>query len=426
MCISFSKTQIPKVSDEEFGFFQEKDASDVKYDIAMNVSKCKICGCHQFPIKGDEQILKCPMCQPEEDFVDQIVKIKDGIKNPQHFFFIFDATYKMKYIIKQLMQLASAMGNEQTVTVIGLSNFVTIIYKGNLGTATLYTFQNIDEFRVIQSFACTRKVLIDNIIPSLPSLYNIARNQTINTTFDLELITNIIKEFDFVPFYTAICYIRRETAVLTTEEAVSLGNSILSDNKNMIHFVAEKGFKRISAISRLSHGLVLKPDLTDEQFVKNIVNMSSRSILSFVCPKFVEISHTNALFKFNNKQHFYKCTTSLIRGLAGTFKVTNHSPVNCINIIEIFNTHNGKCMKLHRFKENGEINQLILRELKLRLVVASILNESWRGESILNLIKKNLTKEVTEGTPLTNLGENPDEDIYALYQTFTKIGCFYK
>lgn len=422
MLTLLSKYDDPK---DSFGLLQLKGVGEIKYDVSMSIPKCKICGCQEFPIKGDEQLCKCPICYPNEDYVDQIVKLSGEINDAQHYFFIFDTSYKMSYIIKQLIQLSSIMGDEQTVTIIGISNLTTIIYKSDLGVATLFTFKDMSEFKTSKLYAVNKKTLIDTIIPGMPTIFNITRNQETGQAINLTHVVDLLTKFTFIPCYIALFYIRRESAIITSDEALDLGSNISQGDKNIIHFIAEKGFKRLTAIARVSGGIVVKPVRKDKTFVKNLINVSSRSLVKLFVPKSVKLVVSTNEFAFKQKSQYSKYVTSQIRGLACLFKVQQINEKSSINIVEISETAVGKCMVLHRHKIDAPENQQLQREMKMKLAVYKVLKTAWQGDNILKLMQSLITDDMKKGTAIDNYGVNPDEDIYSLYQVLTKVGYVY-
>lgn len=503
MCFVFSTEGLSesqgKINVDRISFLQSNFPSSVTSSISISASKCKKCGNYLFPIKDDKNtnenefdivnsICTCPYCSPESTFLtEKTVQIGESrIARTTAYSFIFDQAYPMQFIKSQLEDLADSIDENDKVLIMGISDFLTVIYRSQSGLVEFHSFKDIETLQNIKNTAAqgvflnTKAEIKASIIPSLQAYYNMnkrfARSDEASkvaandgTTCQIDFILPIIASNILLKgeVFSIACFLRRDPCQITSGFAESLSLEITNGGYNFIHFCTVRGFKIVSAIAELTNGLVFsikESDFSTEsdfKAMRKIVKYSQQSRTKIISHAgSFDISEVTNGGKHRTEiktksqvatpvaSMTFGVTTTPIMTVAKTSYSTNHLSIRNPQgvsgflipvkdskfkfnpyVIEITDNTSGRYMTVHNIAETVNDRQKdVAWEVERKSLLGKYLSQLWSGTKInIEEAKEKIAEistkhSVTKQTCLQSIGKVPDSDVLRFYYVFITNG----
>ena len=427
MSIKFNSSFLPFRAINTFGFVQTTQSQEC-YTIPPNpVSNCEKCGSITFPLKDGEN--KCPICNPDLEFIPKTVKIGDGIETTRTHFLVIDIRFKKEMTINIMKSFFSALDVNDSFVIIILEPRVVLLYmKDNI--PTFYLVNNESDFEVTNYFVIKVKdvVNIDEMINSIHSIYSVFGGK-LNVNIDLlESIKLILKQIDEKPF-VIYYFLAGNSVPLSIEKTEAASRSIAKLN-GVIHFGAYNDFTKLTGIASKNFGCVFKMNENVSEILTKLYNLSKTFRLKVIIPKSFEVlKNTGGVGNIKETEFFKLIDFEKIRGCSCRLGI-NYDKINGIsndkvNVIELTQTNEGEFMTVHKLripKSQEEYNKSLDEEITNSIILkgfsSDILKGSWKGEDwdvLMYKIRNSNQEKYILSSNLIDLSGKQDKAILILY-----------
>ena len=403
--------------------------------------KCKKCGCFLFP--DQEKQFKCPYCEPNSNFINSTVQIDGGFNVPAIYFFVFDFTFPIATIQRALTDLAKEVPENAKICILCSAlkqNY--LIYDYNQLPA-IDCFNSLNEFFHSDAYFVSPSSIDTIIVPALFSLYNILQSQShtdqpIDVTVPIEIcrkqIPNQLNELYSIIFFTS-----REIKPIVADNAFLLGDAICKSG-GILHFGAQQNFKRLTAISRPSFGIVFGISEYVDTTMKKLVSLSRPQKIKIIAPRFIEttkVTGADGNLRLTSLLSIIKLKNG--RGVSLRFNVdyqrmsSSQQFTDRINIMEVLTNDKGQFLTLHFLKVpqkpedfKQSMNEVVTNSIICKGAASDILRPVYSGEQyfkVLNQFSKRheLSYEVLKNVEIHGLGSKEDRETLRLYYVLHKL-----
>ena len=169
-------TNIINLNEENFnfGFIQKNLNEDLKFQKINNkISKCLKCNSTKF-LLNDLENYSCPICDPNNNYIQNSLYLEENINNEKIFFFIFENLINLELIIFHLKELIEKTSKNDKFIIISYTNFCTIFYIEE-DICNFITFNELSNFKYNKIYENNKESILNIIIPSLES-FNLINN----------------------------------------------------------------------------------------------------------------------------------------------------------------------------------------------------------------------------------------------------------
>ena len=419
MTIVFSQKTLPELnSTKSFGFVQQYYTPPIFVEHSGEIPKCPQCECYLFPTK--ENNLICPNCSPNANYITDSIRIRSGFERTNFFIFIFDLSLPLHQTQMILNQMYDKMSDNSKILIMSLSGHTTLIYSQN-AAPQFTTITDFSDFNPHESHFTSKNDLKSIIFPSLTALYSIFQNFE-RTPQDI--ITSLKISISFGRPALLICFLKRETALISVSTGSTISMSLAKVGISA-NFVASQNFRRLTAISRYSFGIVISFSEFSTTILDKLLSPSTTGpySLKLIMPRGVEIKKVSgAEGSVNMTSSHVILRFSSARGCSALIERSSDrygSKLTDFYALEVASTVFGKFLTLHRFIQNSEIpNQkqdLLLASIEMKIMAQSILKIAWNGEQIETILKRYEKSPIVSETSLANTQFRGDKDILILF-----------
>lgn len=353
MTITFNSDKLPHHDSKmAFGFVQSRFKPLSISDFEDQIPKCSNCKTKEFPLKAGN--FACPICSPESDFIEGSIKILKGNKHKLLYYFAFDTQFPKEKTIILLKQLIDCMNEDDHAIVICISSPITIVSVNN--TISFFNvFDSTTTFQADSKFELNKTQISKVVIPQLESLFSLRMKKGSEVKDPIEIIPLIqilSRQSNKRPF-ASFCFLNSPIAPISAEKAAAASRSIF-ENKGIIHFGSNEGFKRLSAISRMSMGIVFGINVILPNTIENLIHLSQPNKLKVITPRFMEaIKVTSSEGSMNMSSFVTTMKLTNTRGSSGRYQIdfsrVDENHITSVKFIEIADNPNGRFITLHSF-----------------------------------------------------------------------------
>jgi hypothetical protein len=438
-CIFTSSLFPHQDSKEVFGIVQKSYSPSNIVEGSFKKLKCSKCGASLFPTKTEE--FKCPICDPDFDYIEGSVKAGEGFDVPSIYFFVFDISFQLETIKKALEDLMDYVEPESKICVICASyNESIVIYQLN-GLPIFDNYASFDAFISVEE-CFTKPVDVKNIIiPSLDALYNVTHNimkddTQLDVTTPIQICRRQVPEKS-EELFSIIFFVSREVKPLSAERAFAL-SKVIATSGGIVHFAAKQSFKRLAAIARETFGIVIGMSDYVGTTMKKFVLLSRPQKIKFIFPRFIEttkVTGADGNVRLTTLLSIVKLTSG--RGISMKLsvdfqRINNDVYGNNIRFIEQTTTSEGRFYTLHTFKPAKSVEEYtasvlsdVSNALACKGVAADALRPIFAGEDFFKIInkleKQNQSFDLLAETDIVGIGTKADRDTQRLYYVLHRI-----
>lgn len=420
--ITFNSSVLPpQESDELFGFVQTKADKDPQESIESKMlPKCKKCTGRQFALRNGT--MACPICDPEQDFTDAVVRMSDGLARRSVYFVVFDLALPISKTQELMKSLVLLLEETDIVTVMMISgNKCVVVYVENY--VPFFAAVKESSFKASELYEINKGELNDVVIPSLPALFALHKA---SDGVPLDVITPLnfaVKMAEKRPF-AVMCFTGSPIAALTAEKAVAIGKTVAL-NGGIVHVGASEGFKRLTAIAHNAFGCVFGLSEVTASVMSKLMGASKRVSAKIYCPRFMEVS------KVTGGDGAIRVTAAItLLKLKKVFGASVRMSVDydrrtvkgdIVRVLSVFETVTGRFARVHtltvpKYEQDfqGALNPMMTQCLRLKGCASDALRSIWAGESFERSIA-NISEAHSKGTIIEGIGKKPDRDALSLY-----------
>ena len=438
-CIFTSSLFPNKDSQEVFGAIQKNYSPANIVEGTFEKKKCAKCGATLFPTKNGEY--KCPICEPDSDFVEGTIKVGNGFNIPNIYFFVFDISLPIKTVQEALGDLMDSVDPETKVCVVCAAySSCFVIYQAN-GLPVYDNYTSAEDYSSVEECFTKPEDVKNVLIPSLEALYNISHNASndetvLDVTFPIQICRKQVPE-KTNDLFSIVFFASREAKPLSAERAFALGKGI-AVNGGVIHFAAKQSFKRLTAIARASFGVVCGISEYVKATMKKLALLSRSQQIKFIFPRFIEatkVTSADGNVRLTSLLSIVKLTSG--RGVSVKLgvdfqRIDKARYENNIRFIEQTTTSEGRFYTLHSFKPSktaeeytASIRKDDLNALLCKGIAADILRPLFAGEDFFKVInrfkKQNTTFNLLAETDIAGIGTKADRDTLRLYYVLHRM-----
>lgn len=352
MTIIFNSNKLPhRNTKTPFGFVQARYEPLSVSDYDDPIPKCSNCKTKQFPLKTGG--FSCPICSPDSDFIEGSLRIRKGSKKKLLYFFAFDVQFSIDKTRCLLNQLCDAMNDDDTAVIICLSTPYTIVSVKN--SVSFYTvIDDVYNFVANDEYELTKKQIQNYVLPSLISLYSVqAMSSAQKSPIDVIPVVQILIHQSKKNPFAAFCFINSPISPITAEKAAA-SSRIIASNNGIIHFGVNESFKKLTAIARMSMGLVFGISQILPSTIQRLINLSQPAKMKVIMPRFIEVTKvTSSDGSMNMTAYTTKIILTSLKGCSARMNVdftrVDDNHISSAKFIEITENSYGRFISLHSF-----------------------------------------------------------------------------
>lgn len=418
----------PEDSKEVFGCLQTSNIPSNVSSETYEWKRCKKCECLMFPT--EDKTMECPICNPTAKYISQSIK-KETNPDEIHkiFYFIFDIDFPLETSTEMLNLFTENLPENAKAVVMAISTNFYVLYQ-HYGVPLFDNIENDKQFTPSSFYFLTKSDISSIILPSLPALYNFAKA---DNEIDILLPLSISKmqlPADYCP-HSIFCFTKREIKTISAVSASHIGSTIASMG-GIINFGAAQSFKRLSAISKFSFGIVFPISTFVPSTIKKLFTASKRFTTYFVLPRAVEatkVTGGDGSVRLTPNVSIINLLNS--RGASLRFNVDFSGDIpESFLVVECTDYEGSAYLTLHKFKSPKDDEEFaksldpdITKEIVAKGAASDILRMVFSGTEVATAVKKTNTEKLLAGTPANGVGGKPDKDTLQLYYLLHRMPC---